>query len=212
MPLFNGVQRGSDGWKALARSVLPESCTHLEYDIRKVLAGEYKPHINWALTVHEGNSLTGLALLSIHHCYNTSNEKTKAKVVKTTDNIVILEYLCGVRRGGSLSLDLMDRWLPNVFGGEQFVIQTCSVFESCSYYVRQGFRLGIYPQIPLVDVAVPDIRINGRIQAALYHSGTSDPGLTPGDQQQLPRVIEFIKGMNMAGSIRSNQHRAHDRI
>ena len=194
------IERNSPEWLALATTILPDSCVDLKLDIQGVLNDvNYKPHINWAITVTENNTLIGLALISTHHMYNIPRPTEKFKVIPTTENVAMLEYICGIRGGGRVCLEILDKWLYEHFDGEQHVIQTCSVFEACSYYKNRGFTFGIHPRAPLIQPDIPGFRINDRIRTALYVNGSRDPGLTVGDRQNLTEVVEFIQSMNRTG-------------
>ena len=196
---YDVIERYSPKWYALAGRSLPGACVNLEHDMREILTDDsIKPHITWAVIGEDGDSLVGVALCSVYHIYDAFDPKKNTKVVVTNENVCILEYLCGVRGGGTACMHMMEQWLRNYFDGEEFVIQTCSVFESCSYYKHLGFQLGIYPQIPHVVVTVPDFRISGRISDALYFKGIDSLTTAP-EKRQAIEVVAWIQGMNMAG-------------
>ena len=197
---FHVIERYSPQWRTLADQTLPTTCVNLEYDLREILTYDrVKPHIDHAFTATDTDgALIGLVILSTQHRYHTPDPHQKTLVEATADNVCLLEYVCGLRGGGTTCLYSMEQWLGNYFDGEEFVIQTCAVFEACAYYQRHGFRLGLYPQIPLVALPIPDFMINTRILEALYFRGMGS--LTDSlDQSQAATVVEFIQGMNKAG-------------
>ena len=204
------IERNSPEWLALATTILPDSCVDLKLDIQGVLNDvNYKPHINWAITATENNTLRGIALISTFHMYHAPRPTERFVVIHTDRNVVMLEYVCGVRGGGKKCLDYLDEWLYAYFDNEEHVIQTCSVFEACNYYKNRGFVFGIYPFLPQIQPVIPGFRVNDRIRDALYVNGTGDPGLTVGDQQNLTEVVQFIQSMNRMGlSLGLSQHSA----